>query len=156
MRVVEHVAFQTQPLDAGEALGVDWGDATDAAELCKDGGEKKKTKQFSPRKRKEKKRKDRKSEIVRVTILCLRYALPLVIGSGRMAVEEVVAGVTQKLVIAGRAEQRRCTAAQVALGPFRRIYGGGGRVSRAHRLQLSPKRMLRRQRLTCGCRQALG
>lgn len=36
MRVIEHVALQTQPLDAGEALGVDWSNATDSADLCKE------------------------------------------------------------------------------------------------------------------------
>lgn len=41
VRVVQHVAFQTQPLDAGEALGVDRGDATDTADLCKEGGREK-------------------------------------------------------------------------------------------------------------------
>lgn len=43
VRVVQHVAFQTQPLDAGGALGVDGGDATDTADLCKEGKRKKLT-----------------------------------------------------------------------------------------------------------------
>lgn len=39
------------------------------------------------------------------TLLCLWYFVSLVIGSGGMAVEEVVAGVAQRLVVAGRADQ---------------------------------------------------
>lgn len=50
MRVIEHVALQTQPLDAGEALGVDWSNATDSADLCKE-EEKKKVKHSKEKKK---------------------------------------------------------------------------------------------------------
>lgn len=50
------------------------------------------------------------------TVFRLCHFLSLVIGSGGMAVEEVVTGVAQKLTVAGQAELRRCTAAHVALG----------------------------------------
>lgn len=61
---------------------------------------------------------------MRRTLLYLWYFVSLVIGSGGMAVEEVVAGVAQRLVVTGRADQGRRTAAQITVVPCRRFWTG--------------------------------
>lgn len=48
--------------------------------------------------------------------------ISLVIGSGRVAVKEVIACVTERLIVAGRANEGRGTATQVTVTRYRRAW----------------------------------
>lgn len=96
VRVEKHVALQTQPLDTRGALSVNRGDPTDAAGLYR-------------HKQQPVKHQQKQSANFRMnsrfkalgchTLLGFLYLVPLVIGSGGVAVKEVITGVTEWLTV---------------------------------------------------------